>query len=959
MADDVVRTVTIKSTTEGVDQSRAALKGLAADHDGLAAVSEKVLRATERVSGQYEALQRRLDPAHRATAQLAKDHETLDKALAQGLVTQDRYNQLLATATVNSEKLGGATRQASGFQAAFQQATSGVSAQLTALSAGAGPVGTFLAGLGPWGFAAAAGLGAVSSIFTSLSEGAARFGDKQIEVRKFGEATGLTAAQIKTLTQEGSRLGISSEQVAGAVEKFTTQLDEAHQKSGELYEKVRAISPALADELAATRSTAAGLEVYTRALKAAGDESQRAAAARAGLGRGNLEVVPVLTSVGDNGGLAARAAELEKTTGITDRAVAATARLRGENLALEKQLQGMKDSAFAEIMLELRNRQLKIEVSITQELLKQDKAQSAAAASAQNAAAARLGGARGRAASGLAGAPVEPQLKGTPSEGAREALASAAQAAALDPATIAGWQQLDDAIAAAAVSAAKGTLSLVEQQNAAIAAYNTENQRVATLGAAATEQEKYNVKVLQLKALLVANKVSQDDYNRAVQAIDPELNLRSLERQQTVNKGITADQKIRLETEKKIADEIDRGTLTETKLQEIYQQEQNQREQINSSVENQTRGIRDQTDLLRVQGTSMEGVVRAAQAYRDAIAAGASATEAAALKAAILEQNMVKAAKAANDEFAAADRASQAEFKSSVSAVGGTFNPTTGSVSSPFGENTSVLASGIQVPTYNIGGRAYADLSGGNWLKYEGWQKGQAESKAASDKALALMLSAPDRQRAGAQAALAAKAGASNLYSEEQRAQFQLQGLQQQFADTTDPYAREALQIEMRDLEASIAKLAQETKDNTDATDKNTDTEKTVLPGLLSSLYKGGQATGLGFGDGGIMTRHGAAGLLPIRLYGDGGIVRTPQIYAAGERYQPEAIIPLKGGGVPVHFTGGGGEASGRGGGPINVMMVANMLGAPPGNLGVGFRQVFGQMANDAGARVVRQMARG
>jgi phage-related minor tail protein len=107
------------------------------------------------------------------------------------------------------------------------------------------------------------------------------------------------------------------------------------------------------------------------------------------------------------------------------------------------------------------------------------------------------------------------------------------------------------------------------------------------------------------------------------------------------------------------------------------------------------------------------------------------------------------------------------------------------------------------------------------------------------------------------------------------------------------------------------------------------------------------------------MTRNGAADLLPIRLYGDGGIVRTPQIYAAGERYQPEAIIPLKGGAVPVQLTGAGSPASGRGGGPINVVMVANMMGAPPGNVGVGFRQVFGQMANDAGARLVRQMARG
>lgn len=60
---------------------------------------------------------------------------------------------------------------------------------------------------------------------------------------------------------------------------------------------------------------------------------------------------------------------------------------------------------------------------------------------------------------------------------------------------------------------------------------------------------------------------------------------------------------------------------------------------------------------------------------------------------------------------------------------------------------------------------------------------------------------------------------------------------------------------------------------------------------FLSSLFQ--------FADGGVMTSRGP---LPLRKYASGGIANSPQLAMFGEGSGPEAFIPLKNGGIPVHI---------------------------------------------------------
>lgn len=83
-----------------------------------------------------------------------------------------------------------------------------------------------------------------------------------------------------------------------------------------------------------------------------------------------------------------------------------------------------------------------------------------------------------------------------------------------------------------------------------------------------------------------------------------------------------------------------------------------------------------------------------------------------------------------------------------------------------------------------------------------------------------------------------------------------------------------------------------------------------VLKPLLDSLLGDNGTSGGGiigsvvkdifkFADGGVMTSRGP---LPLRKYANGGIANSPQIAMFGEGSGPEAFVPLKNGGIPVHL---------------------------------------------------------
>jgi hypothetical protein len=499
MNENVIRTITIKGTSEGLDKVTADVNKLADAQQNVAVVSDQSAKRVLSLEDAWKKQTLRLDETARSQANLSREMKTADAALREGIATQEQH-------AIRIDQINQKYGQATVAQKAFSAATSGVSSQLIALSAGAGPVGTFLAGLGPWGLAAAAGLGAVEAVFNRLSEGAARFGDKAIELKKFADVTGLSATEIKALSKAGVEFGVSSDDVRASIERLSVGLAEAHKSTGDLYTKIREISPALATELASTRTTAQGWDVLAQALKRATDAAQRNALARAAFGRGGIETGIVAATTVDKGGVAAMGAEMTKLTGITDQQIARVAQLRIANEELKKSNQAAWDAAFALPVLERENQYLQGLKAINDELLKgniiKSTAQTISQPSVGNFAA---GGAQefndAIEAARLEATNLDAIVQSTVGKLSEGAMQAREEATALREAADVEAQFNDD------------LTSII----------NKEKERLGILGSAATYQDRITLKTLELGDALEKNIINEQEFNRALgAAVDAE-----------------------------------------------------------------------------------------------------------------------------------------------------------------------------------------------------------------------------------------------------------------------------------------------------------------------------------------------------------------------------------------------------------------------------------------------------
>lgn len=96
---NVIRTITIKSTTQGVNQTTTELNKLADAQQNVATTSSQTERAQTSMSRALERHQRSLDATYRASQQYAQVQRDVLRAQQQGLVSQERANELMALAS--------------------------------------------------------------------------------------------------------------------------------------------------------------------------------------------------------------------------------------------------------------------------------------------------------------------------------------------------------------------------------------------------------------------------------------------------------------------------------------------------------------------------------------------------------------------------------------------------------------------------------------------------------------------------------------------------------------------------------------------------------------------------------------------------------------------------------------------------------------------------------------------
>jgi hypothetical protein len=298
---DEIRTLTIKAISEGIDQTVADLNKLSKAQGDVAVVSDTSSKASTSVSNALQKQQMSLDTTYRAQQQHNTAQLAITRGYNEGMISLDRYNQLSA---LNTTRLNDATVAHSKLQGAM----SGVSGQLVAMAAGAGPVGIFLAALGPWGVVAALGLTAVAAAFAEAQRTTQLLAVEAVSLEKFKETTGLSTDALQALTQAAARHGVQADQTMAAIVRFTTSWEQARLGGGAFLTQLQKIDPGLADQMQRTKDVAAAIDLYVLAIQkadAAGDIAARNQLMRAGGGRGGVAAFTgVANAITDAGGLA-------------------------------------------------------------------------------------------------------------------------------------------------------------------------------------------------------------------------------------------------------------------------------------------------------------------------------------------------------------------------------------------------------------------------------------------------------------------------------------------------------------------------------------------------------------------------------------------------------------------------------------------------------------------------------
>ena len=306
---NVVRRISIEATAKGIDDATAKLQKLGVAQGGIAATSEKTEKATLSVERALDRQRRALDENYRAMKQFERAQADLDRARKQGLVGAAEFGRLTE---LNRQRMAAATQTGKSYSAMQNE----VRGSAMAAAAAIGPLGSVVSGLGPVGLVAAAGLGAALLAINGLVKASGELADAGGKMVDFAETTGLTTTQLQALQKAGAMVGVEAEKIGQGFERFSVQIEELRRGTGGLFEGLNRLDPALARQLATTRSAAEAWDLFAKAVAGASREEANALA-KAAFGRSGIPMTRLAgatTEAGGTAGLERSLAEIDTLT---------------------------------------------------------------------------------------------------------------------------------------------------------------------------------------------------------------------------------------------------------------------------------------------------------------------------------------------------------------------------------------------------------------------------------------------------------------------------------------------------------------------------------------------------------------------------------------------------------------------------------------------------------------------
>ncbi len=559
MADirEVIRRLIYRYETVGAEQ-------LADANRKVEASTQSVDKASLSLEKTFASLERRYNTTLRAQQDYEATVRKVNAAVAQNPALQERANAMLAMAAKYHEQQSRAAQAGAVAMADFN-------ARVAAAAGSAGTLGQVLSSLGRGGVVAAAGIGLAVLAIKAMSDASHDLAEKSIELRRFADVTGLTTIQIQALRSEAAKFGLTGDDIQSSIQQFTARFNELRIGQGELLTQVRRLDPALAVQMQSMTNAGDALTLFGQALLKVDNIFERNALVKAATGRGGLINAGFLTGLNVD---AVTKSFVDAGKGIDDNLIRKIAQLEVDIHKLSGKAKQDMASIWAVPILEME-RDIAAWFAKLGEKMKQFKARADRGEFTG-------GGAASFDEAGFVVPSNVPLPRPAPGQRTPQAIAKELQeqiaamgeaATAADKLRLAQMQlaiagkdaglsqeqlaraaaALKEQFASQGLNARIGQLGelvtveeLVRQKQFAIneankqgagiygqlaasildvtqksAELNKERGRVTALGEAATETEKYELKIRELNLELQKGVINQNDFNRAVIAAHP------------------------------------------------------------------------------------------------------------------------------------------------------------------------------------------------------------------------------------------------------------------------------------------------------------------------------------------------------------------------------------------------------------------------------------------------------
>lgn len=264
--------------------------------------------------------------------------------------TMDGRSSVLSSFTTSMANASAAT---AGFNTASASAAGGsnlLADSFTELQRGAAAatagLGTINALVGA--LAAGGAIAIVAAGFKALSDAANSQGDAAEKVKALADGYGLTVDQAQALITAGAQLDQTQDAVTSGLARFSEQLDGVRQGSGNLYNELMKINPALTLQMQTTSSMQQELNLLAKAYAETGGAADKLAKTALG----NSALGGVLTSISDASGMSGLVNNMQQYETATSAEVAQWADLKDQIDQTKAHAEGVLDSIFTTELLQ-------------------------------------------------------------------------------------------------------------------------------------------------------------------------------------------------------------------------------------------------------------------------------------------------------------------------------------------------------------------------------------------------------------------------------------------------------------------------------------------------------------------------------------------------------------------------------------------------------------------------------